>query len=249
MALVRAFTKRSKHPDISPPSPTRAASARRNGQRVLRHEISAPLELISTTNMLSFNAPDIHSSASSTASGWDSDGSRNLFGMPSAASTDASSIESSSDSVEPNHLSTYFQGPGRSNSTTDSYRKSNSSAEDVPAIPQRALTHTKATHKALARTRSQSQKAPPNSIHTQGRTSVEMFNGNIESSHPFGKELEQVNELAEEFGVRDSVMDESQILQMKGLQKFGAEDYAMEIEGLFGGVFEDQLFDMGAGWI
>jgi hypothetical protein len=62
-----------------------------------------------------------------------------------------------------------------------------------------------------------------------------MFAGKVESNHPFGKELEQVNELAEEFGVSDvAVFDEEEDLVSHGLMKFGAEDYVTEIQGLFG---------------
>jgi len=158
-------------------------------------------------------------------------------------------VESSPVSVEPNHLSCYFQPPARSNSAAGSHRQSNSSTEDAPAIPQRAMSHTKATHKALARRRSQSKKSPPNSVHNpQTRSSAEMVKSEPEPAHPFGRELEQVNELAEEFGMRDSVVDEdARVLQQKGLRRFGAQEYRMEIEGLFGGVFEDEI--LTAAWI
>ncbi|KAI9743189.1 MAG: hypothetical protein M1835_002936 [Candelina submexicana] len=249
MALARAFTKRTKRPETSQPLPTRAASARHHGQRINRQEISAPLELISTTNMLSYNAPDIRSRSSSTTSGSDSDHSP--FSHSSTHSTDASSIESSPGSIEPNHLSGYFKSAnGNRSASTGSYRKSNSSSPDAPPIPQRALSHTKATHDALVRSRSQAQTTPPNPIPLfQSLSSVDIFNGNIDPAHPFGKELEQVNELAEEFGVRESVVDETQILSMKGLYRFAAEDYVLEIEGLFGGVFEDTTYGMSVGWI
>jgi len=69
-----------------------------------------------------------------------------------------------------------------------------------------------------------------------------MFNTSFDSSHPFGKELEQVNEVAEDFGVSDSVLnEEEQLLRRKGLKKFDAGDYMMEIEALYGGIFEDQI--------
>jgi hypothetical protein len=69
--------------------------------------------------------------------------------------------------------------------------------------------------------------------------------------HPFGKELAQVNEVAEEFGVTKPMVDEEErILMAKGLQKFGAADYLAEIQGLCGGgVFEDMLMPMGSAWI
>jgi len=92
---------------------------------------------------------------------------------------------------------------------------------------------------------------PPTSISNtlSYRISTEMFGAN-DASHPFGKELEQVNEVAEDFGVSDSVLDEEeQFLRRKGLKKFGAGDYMMEIEGLYGGIFEDRLAPFGTAWI
>lgn len=77
-----------------------------------------------------------------------------------------------------------------------------------------------------------------------------MFSGKLDG-HPFGAELAQVNELAEEFGSKNVRIydEEEQFLIENGLQKFGAEDYMMEIQGLFGGVFDDRSFPMRAGWI
>jgi hypothetical protein len=62
--------------------------------------------------------------------------------------------------------------------------------------------------------------------------------------------LQQVNEVAAEFGVRSSLLeDEERLLRENGLQKFAAQDYIAEIEGLFGSVFEDRLPLMGPAWI
>lgn len=72
----------------------------------------------------------------------------------------------------------------------------------------------------------------------------------VAQTHPFGRELEQVDEVAEEFGVRSSLVEqEERLLREQGLNKFGAQDYIAEIEGLFGGVFEDMLLPMSASWI
>lgn len=78
-----------------------------------------------------------------------------------------------------------------------------------------------------------------------------MFTGKPEPGHPFGKELEKVNEIAEEFGIREvGVLDEDEeYLACRGLLKFGAEDYMMEIQDLLGNVFEDSLLPPNAGWI
>ena len=78
-----------------------------------------------------------------------------------------------------------------------------------------------------------------------------MFTVQLEANHPFGAELAQVNELAEEFAVKDAPEwdEEERFLVENGLQKFSAADYALEIEGLFGGVFDDKPFPMGSDWI
>ncbi|KAL2361174.1 hypothetical protein RJZ56_005941 [Blastomyces dermatitidis] len=73
------------------------------------------------------------------------------------------------------------------------------------------------------------EDSAPNSIST------------AQQPHPFGKELEQVNEVAEEFAtVRNAVIvEEEQTLVQKGLYKFAVEDYIMEIEGLYRSTFDD----------
>ncbi len=255
MALVRAFTKRSKRPDIASPSPSRMASVKRSDGSIDRNTISLPIELISTTNVLLHNAPDIYGSSSSTSSS-DSEADSSSGSLHTADTTpDGSVTESPRGSMEPNHLSRYFQTPSRSSSSASSFLQTNDSPDvNVPAVPQRALSHTKKSHLKLARKRSMSRiTPPPNSLSntSYARSSFEIFTGKPEPNHPFGKELEQVNELAEDFGISDvtGVDDEEEYLTSNGLIKFGAEDYMMEIEELLGGVFEDRLLPMGSGWI
>jgi len=92
---------------------------------------------------------------------------------------------------------------------------------------------------------------PPTSLAspTFARSSAEAF-GAAEPGHPFGKELAQVNEVAEEFGlVTGNFMEEEQDLISRGLRKFTVEDYLDEIQGLYGGVFEDKLGPMANPWI
>jgi len=77
-----------------------------------------------------------------------------------------------------------------------------------------------------------------------------MFAGAAEPGHPFRKELAQVNEVAEEFGlVSANLVQEEQDLVSRGLQKFTVEDYLDEIQGMYGGVFEDKLGPMAKPWI
>lgn len=194
--------------------------------------------------MLSFNAPDIpRSAASSVTSGDDSDISRSFQSSPDT-SVDGSPIESRPTSLETNHLSDYFQ-IGPLDSIVGQTRKGSDSSTDGPAIPKRAPSHTKASHRAMAQKRSQARISPPVTMPKAQENVV-----SVGSSHPFGKELEQVNEVAEEFGVRDDLFEEEeQLLKERGLLKFEVQDYISEIEGLFGGVFEDKLLSMSPAWI
>lgn len=78
-----------------------------------------------------------------------------------------------------------------------------------------------------------------------------MFSNKVEVNHPFGPELEQVNELAEEIGARDIMIldEEEQYLMSQGFFKFGVEEYMEEIQGLFGGSLGNPFSPFGAGWI
>lgn len=252
MELARAFTQRAKRPDMSLLSPARAASMRKHNGPIKRSAISQPIELLSTTNVLALNAPSICSPSLSVASsGDDSDSSINFHSSSRGTSPETSSIESDPSPVEPNHLTDYF----RSASSLGSVRGSNASSDnDAPTLPTRAISHTKKSHQEIARQRTLSRAVPPpTAIHTAmtTRNSIDMFSNRPEENHPFGAELAQVNELAEEIGARDVMMldDEEQFLVSHGLQKFGAEDYVDEIQGLFGGGFGNPFSPFGAGWI
>ncbi len=83
------------------------------------------------------------------------------------------------------------------------------------------------------------------------RNSADIFGGAaVDPDHPFGKELAQVNEVAEEFGGVSALLDDEQReMQVRGLMKFDADDYVNEILGLWGGVFGDRLTGMASPWI
>ena len=78
-----------------------------------------------------------------------------------------------------------------------------------------------------------------------------MFLDKPDVGHPFGAELAQVNELAEEIGAQEVLIldEEEQYLASHGLCKFGAQDYLDEINGLFGGSFANPFGPFNAGWI
>ena len=67
---------------------------------------------------------------------------------------------------------------------------------------------------------------------TVARHSLDIFSG-VDSSHPFSKELAQVNEVAEEFGATSNLLDEEEDFMMSaGLMRYSADDYMAEISGL-----------------
>jgi len=120
----------------------------------------------------------------------------------------------------------------------------------APAIPKRALSHSKSSHVALARKRSQSSFTTPASITSkynlqilqerEVRTSSDMFRGSVDPTHPFGKELEQLNEVAEEFNsaVNDAELQQDlEQMMNRNLAKFCATEYMAEIEPLFANAY------------
>lgn len=66
-----------------------------------------------------------------------------------------------------------------------------------------------------------------------------------ERSHPFGHELAQVTELAEEYATTAAVKtrfiatEEEKQMTALGLQKFSPEEYLSEIQGLFATFFSE----------
>ncbi|KKK18776.1 hypothetical protein P175DRAFT_0508133 [Aspergillus ochraceoroseus IBT 24754] len=238
--LTRAFTKRNKRPEVSAPMPYREGQVKFSAGTIKRGKISAPVELLSTTNMLAYNAPDIHpasssSSTSSLQSPEDSELSFTQRSFPSPTTTPEVSP------IEPNPLSGYF--PKRSATVTSHSRStSTASSTEAPLIPKRALSHTKRTHQELARKRSVSRMSPPplNSVRSTPPTRLSLDYYNAEP-HPFGKELEQVNEVVEEFGGAPLFDEEERVLHSKGLRKFTVDDYLVEIDDLYGSIFNDRL--------
>ncbi|KAJ4409115.1 hypothetical protein N0V91_002932 [Didymella pomorum] len=270
MSLARAMTKRMKRtaaPEETMPS--RSKSVRNPTLQIDRAQISLPVALLSSTNTLVYDAPDLStmdfaalraaSSATSTHSADDSDNS--ISGRSRASSqgsrdtlTDASSVSSSPTSPAPNHLSGYFPAPNgkslrKSASTTSlSNVKENPSepTEPVPAIPQRALSHSKRAHVQLAQKRSMQNLSRGTSMSSRGslgslreqRSSMDMFNIATVSEEPapFAAELEQLNEAVEEFsGVARSAEEEADLecMRQRGLATFCAADYMAVIQPLF----------------
>ena len=245
MELARALTNRRKQVgDLVGGAPNRAASMRSGHGTIKRSAISSPLELVSSTNALAYSAPNIYSSSD------ESDASMTFSGTSRATTPETESPSP----VEPNHLSIYFNS-ARSGSTR---RSKDSIDAPSPQIPKRVPSHTKKSHPAGAarrRAESDSQQQPPNAIHnlpaTNSPKNVEAFTAKADSGHPFGAELAQVNEVAEDFGAREAIImdEEEQYLMTHGLCKFGAEDYINEVQGLFGGTYNNPFSPFSAVWI
>lgn len=258
MSLVRAFTtRRNNRPEKFQNSFLSRAASQRSPTKpsVLRSQISAPVALISTTNNLCYEAPDIEgtspiamtghfSSASSVTSSsvaYDSDAS-STSARSRDTMTDASSVDEPS-SPEPNHLSCYFKpsvytdDPSRTSSVMSGRQDF-----DAPIVPQRAPSHSKRAHVQLSRERSVRRAAAPPT--TASDLTAE--------SHPFSNELEQLNEVAEEFGsvVRDAEADADRVfMEAHGLASFSSYDYRIEISNLMASAFEDETPFEQAGWI
>jgi hypothetical protein len=279
----------------------------------LRHKISSPIELIHTTNMLSYNAPDIHPmSASSTGSSQRSDDDMSdsalTNGTTPPTSPDVESPAKRSLSPEPNHLSCFFTVPTQQ-------KPAPAVQPEAPVIPQRAISHSKKQYNTLVRQRSASgmsqqshrtvstkasfsfSRSSSSSTSTSVSSAPTYHKSKLsgaasasaspvaapfppsspprpqrqpqhrpphqqqhrkeysETHHPFGPELAQVSELAEEYGVKEQVVTtnavvdtEEQEMLAKGLLKFGADEYLSEVRGLFAS-FMGPPRPVAAAWI
>ncbi|KLU87453.1 hypothetical protein MAPG_06453 [Magnaporthiopsis poae ATCC 64411] len=176
MPITRAFTSRRVKQSLELRDAAEGViskgNAHKSSQSVssIRNKISAPVQLISTTNMLSYNAPDIRpkinsaTSITPSTSESDSDSARSV-GSPGSTpptSPDSPFTIKRSPSPEPNHLSCYFTPPGQAaNAPTPT---------QAPVIPTRAPSHTKKSHDILTRHRSASRLSEQSSrtVSTKG---------------------------------------------------------------------------------
>jgi hypothetical protein len=265
------MTKRIRRTESTEQMSTPKRKQSMKNLQIDRNKISLPVALLSTTNTLVYDAPDISSlksnpspimlNTSPTAlthlSGDDSDHSVSRRSRSSSEGssrdtlTDASSVASSPTSPAPNHLSGYFQQPAgkpagkqlRKSASTSSMQKAVSKpTEPVPALPKRAVSHSKQAHVQLAQKRSmqnlplRSSQGSQRSSREQ-RKSVDMFKATIEEeAHPFGRELEQLNEAVEEFSNVARCAEAEQdlsVMRSRNLATFCAADYLADIQPLF----------------
>lgn len=278
MSIARAFTTRraklgQNELGDQNKAPQRSNSARDRHGPVLRHKISGPVQLVHTTNMLSYNAPDIPRALRSKSSlrSEDSEAPSTAESTP-PTSPDVSPVEECP-GPQPNHLSTYFMVADKSQALP--------AISEAPAIPKRSPSHTKQnSYDAIARQQSLSRlsKDSDRSLSTKASftfsrsssTSTRASSGSygfsgqnqkppppptpspappasfqqrsLKESHPFGQELAQVTELAEEFSGKTTSKEEEEDLQYiksKSLNKFSAQDYLGEINSLLTSFFPE----------
>jgi len=257
MALARAFTKRNKR-SVDQSAIQRGTSVKYPPGTINRSLISLPTELISTTNVQALTAPDIRSASGGSSTGSlssvnESDFSTIDRSFLNSTGSDTSSVDSSGPAtpVTPanDEIKSFFDSK-QPPSVVPAI--ASPPALDTPTVPQRSPSHSKKAHVELSRKRSIQRMSPPPTTISKPtvRNSTDFFSKTADPNHPFGRELAQVNEIAEEFGATARLLDEEeQDIMSKGLCKFGVEDYLDEIAGLYGGIFEDQLTSLAKPWI
>jgi hypothetical protein len=292
--ISRAFTTRrakgheASHSNLLPKRSLTTSKSTKN----IRGQISAPVELVHTTNMLSYNAPDLpRSSRSNTLSSKDSDDGYEAAGTAHSTPPTSPDIpqEELHPSVEPNHLTSYFAAPGR-----PAFKGAPIivTKADPPHVPQRSPSHTKKhSVDTVARKQSMSRiskgsdgtmdskssgafsRSPSMSTHASSvsrsstqRSHKPMHSPSMSSSerpitfiapispaqpvpvsppaapqqarhaaasHPFGHELAQVTELAEEFSHKtQGLTEDDEYIRSHGLAKWTPSDYLGEIQSL-----------------
>ncbi|KIW98136.1 uncharacterized protein Z519_01720 [Cladophialophora bantiana CBS 173.52] len=253
MSISRAFTKRVKRNFVDQGPLQRGATVKYAPGTIDRNLISLPTELISTTNVQALTAPDIRSisgsSSGSVSSVNDSDFSTIDRSFLTSTINDSSSVDSSGPATPVTPATDDTKSFFDVKQTTPVLPAIASPTFDTPVVPQRAPSHSKKAHVELSQKRSIQRMSPP-PVNIAQPTVRSNADSSMDSSHPFGRELAQVNEIAEEFGATARLLDEEeQEILSKGLYKFKVEDYLDEIAGLYGGIFEDKLGSMAKPWL
>lgn len=273
MSLSRAFTtRRLKLGGHDSNNDSHGLKHQRS--QTLRQKISAPVQLIHTTNMLTYNAPDLpRPKRSNSTKSEDDSASVSTTDSTPPTSPDIAPGERSSSPV-PNHLSSYFKTPGKPpHRPTDSVPF----AVAAPEIPKRSPSHTKQnSYDAIARSHSiaRMSRDSEHSASTRGFSRVSSTSTSTRASsashastprsmkqltpppapvptaaqqqatkemHPFGPELAQVTELAEEYSSSqlELVDEDTEYIQSRGLAKFNADDYLGLIQSISANFFSD----------
>ncbi|CCC04921.1 hypothetical protein SMACR_04288 [Sordaria macrospora] len=111
-----------------------------------------------------------------------------------------------------------------------SYQKKRPQISVPPTVSQYSVPSATASPASPPRQRSQRQAEI---VESPARSHRAEFS---QSHHPFGQELAQVTEIAEEYGVKEKLNEfavEEQEMAAMGLCRFSADDYLKEIKGFF----------------
>ncbi|CCU76107.1 hypothetical protein BGHDH14_bgh04342 [Blumeria hordei DH14] len=251
MSLSRAFTVRrsNKLSDSSSAGPSRSLTTKRSHiGGTIRHKISAPMELISTTNMISYNAPNVPQRATSLSSISSDSDSSPVESISSISSTDSYSIESvSPTNLKPNHLSCYFGSPVTRDEPPSipkrapSHMKVKISSKTGSSTPKSALKHAKPSNEPLPTRQASLVNSMSPNLTSMARSSLNMFSPQIETVPQIVTDNEPIQTLD---NIQHSLMrhiantdPEEQELASRGLYKFEAEDYENELDELYHYVF------------
>lgn len=237
MELARALTTRRRDAAASRPTPSRMVSINKAhaAGSIDRAAISRPLELLSTTNVLAYNAPNIYASSDESEASFTMTASSRAT-TPDLDSASCSTAATSSPIEPANMLHGHFQSIRRPSQSSHSHKESLDSV--IPPLPQRLHQRPKTPQVPPIPTQSlvQPLKMPSAPSPVTSPMDRNMFSNLPDAEHPFGAELAQVNELAEGFSARDVIImdEEEQFLLDHGLYKYGVHEYVDEIQGLFG---------------
>lgn len=189
------------------------------GTSITKDKISGPVELISSTSMLSYTSPTLR-------------GRESVSTLSSSASSPTESNASSSPRSERFPSAFFNEQPVsprmRSNNFTPPPPPTPPPVSTLPPLP------IPASPLRTSRSQNFSRRDPSRRQGSARRSN---------SSHPFGAELAKVSELAEDYGVSNLDAVEEEWLSARGLRKYGVEEYLAEIALL------DPDMGLGGGWI
>jgi len=262
MSLARAFTNKRTKSDVDTMMHLHLgrAASQRTGKPIRRNDISGPVALVSTTNLLSYEAPAIAGTAPisiriadakpSVDSSSDDESDRSMLSMSTnPTGTDNSSVEISpvSAEAEPNHLSCYFKPSFDSKAQPDPSAAPVDSMFDAPSIPKRVPSHSKRAHEHIHRKRAiQRLMSPPGSISSVAEVNPSAFTSpfvGLPTESTYGNGLQKLDEIVEgPASVRHSPEEAAEVayLNSKNLAHLAASDYLSEIQSLIHIHFTDE---------
>lgn len=159
--------------------------------------------------------------------------------------------------------------PTKSLKRSSSVQLPASSFAAAPLLPKRALSHSKREHERLARQRSvrlsgnassfsRSSSGSAAAVILEEQPVAVLHPAATTAEHPFGHELSQLSEVAEDFAemldfstaaADAAAVADAALMRAHGLCRFTADEYASEIAPCAVGVWPDEVVSRpGSGW-